>query len=295
MLLQVKSAPPARGRWALHIGASVRRQTPVKYVSCVLRALLNTVPIAVIMVVAVCLTLAVTVLAVWLVRRAVPATRDGFHAEMSAPMLGVVAAVFGLLLAFVIVIAYQNFLEADANVSREAAALSSIVRDSAAFPEPGGSNVRRAVGTYVRSVVEHEWPRMREGSDSDLARGGLDGIYAAFRTVAPASAEQTAFYDDAVRQLNDALDARRNRIETAVGGLPGDIAVLILFSSFVVVAYAVLVGSPSYWFHLLGPASIAAVLAVSLVVLVDLSYPFSGDFAIPPDDFQTGALEPFVQ
>ena len=93
-----------------------------------LRALLNTVPMPVIMVVAVCLTVAVVALAVWLVRRAVPATRDGFHAEVSAPMLGVVAAVFGLLLAFVIIIAYQNFLEADENVSREAAALSSIVR-----------------------------------------------------------------------------------------------------------------------------------------------------------------------
>jgi hypothetical protein len=259
----------------------------------VLRALLNTVPIGVIMVAAVCLSLAVTVLAVWLIRRAVPVTRDGFHAEVSGSMLGVVAAVFGLLLAFVIVIAYQNFIEADDNASREAAALSAIVRDSAALPEPGGSNVRRAVGVYVRSVVDDEYPRMRDGTDSDAALAGLDGIYTAFRTVEPRSAEQKAFNVDAIQQLNDALDARRNRIQSAVGGLPWDIAILILFSSFVVVAYAVLVGSPSFWFHLLGPGAIAAVVAVSLVVLVDLSYPFSGDFAIPPDDFQTGALAPF--
>jgi hypothetical protein len=39
---------------------------------------------------------------------------EGFHAEIAAPMVGVVAALFGLLLAFVIVIAYQNFLDADA-------------------------------------------------------------------------------------------------------------------------------------------------------------------------------------
>lgn len=258
-----------------------------------LRTLLNTVPITVIMVAAVCLTVAVMALAVWLVRRTVPATRDGFHAEISAPMLGVVAAVFGLLLAFVIIIAYQNFLEADDNASREAAALSSIVRDSAAFPEPGGSNVRRAVGAYVRSVVDEEFPQMREGTDSDVARGTLDDVFAAFRTVEPTTPEQTAFYDDAVRQLNETLDARRNRIESAVGGLPWDIAALILFSSFVVVAYSLVVGSPSYWFHLLGPAAIASVVAVALVVLVDLSYPFSGDFAIPPDDFQTGVLKAF--
>ena len=51
------------------------------------------------------------------------------------------------------------------------------------------------------------------------------------------------------------------------------------------------------WFvrqpHALGPAAVAAVVAVSLVVLVDLSYPFSGDVAIAPDDFKTGALGQF--
>src|SRR6188472_3623940 len=100
------------------------------------------------MLAAVGLAFGLVVLAVWLVRRSVLATREGFHAEISAPMVGVVAALFGLLLAFVIVIAYQNFLDADANVSREADSLSSIARDSAAFAEPGGENVRRAVGTY---------------------------------------------------------------------------------------------------------------------------------------------------
>ena len=124
-----------------------------------LRGVLNTVPVTlIIMFVAVGLTLGVTWFAVWLTRRIVPATRDGFHAEVSAPMLGVVGAVFGLLLAFVIVIAYQNFLEASGNVNRESGPLASILRDSAAFPEPGGSNVRRAVGTYVQSVVTNECP-----------------------------------------------------------------------------------------------------------------------------------------
>jgi hypothetical protein len=32
---------------------------------------------------------------------------------------------------------------------------------------------------------------------------------------------------------------------------------------------------------------------VPLVVLVDLTYRFSGDVAIEPDDFKTGALEQF--
>ena len=258
-----------------------------------MRALLNAVPVLWLMVTAIVVTALVVVLVVRVVRRVVPSTREGFHAEISAPMLGVVAALFGLILAFVIVIAYQNFLAAQANVSREADALASVVRDSAAFPAPGGDNVRSSVGRYVRSVTNAEWAQMHAGRDSEVAKNGLDEIFAAFTTVQPKTHVQQSFYDDGVRKLNDASDARRDRIDTATGGLPLDMWILLLFSSFVIVAYAVLVGSPSFWFHVLGPAAIAVVIIVSLVVLADLSYPFSGEVAITPDDFKSGVLQQF--
>ena len=260
-----------------------------------LRGILNAVPLPVLLFAAVALTLAVVLLAVWVIRRTVPATREGFHAEISAPMLGVVAALFGLLFAFVIIIAYENFLEASADVSREADALASIVRDSAAFSEPEGDRVQGAVGSYVNSVVEEEWPLMRDGKDSAETANALDGVFVAMQTVEPESAGATGFFDDSVRQLNDALDARRDRLEAARGGLPFEMALLILFSSLVIVAYAVLVGSPHFWFHALGPAAIAIVVAFSLVVLLDLSYPFSGDVSVDPDPFETGVLAQFFE
>jgi hypothetical protein len=257
------------------------------------RGLLNAVPVTVIMAVAVGVAVLTVIVSVWLIRRIVPSTRDGFHAEISAPMLGVVAALFGLILAFVIIIAYQNFIEANANVSEEADALASIVRDSAAFPQPGRANVRAAVGDYARAVVNDEWPQMRDGHDSELAKGSLDQIFAAFRTVRPDSTMSNGFYDDAVRKLDTALDARRDRIETATGGLPRDITILIIFSSLVIIGYAILVGSPNYWFHVLGPLAIAVVVTVSLIVLLDLTYPFSGDVSLKPTDFENGALAQF--
>jgi hypothetical protein len=68
-----------------------------------------------------------------------------------------------------------------------------------------------------------------------------------------------------------------------------------LFSSFVIVGYAVLIGSTNFWFHVLGPAAIGVVIAFSLVVLLDLSYPFSGDFTIGPEPFDTGVLAQFFE
>lgn len=256
-----------------------------------MRGVLNTISIEWLMFFVAAVTLGVILLAVWAVRRWVPATREGFHAEISAPMLGVVGALFGLLLAFVIVIGYQNLLDADANVNQEADALSSIVRDSEAFPYPGGADVRHAVGDYVRVVVNHEWHQMRDtGQESPRGERELDDIAAALRTVTPTSSAETAFYQDAVNQLNVADTARADRLEKAEGGLPSDLVDLLIFSSLVIIGYSVFVGSPNYWFHALGPAAIAVVVVVSLVVLLDLAYPFSGVLAVSPEHFTTGEL-----
>ena len=93
--------------------------------------------------------------------------------------------------------------------------------------------------------------------------------------------------------MTPSSDARRDRLEAARGGLPFEMTALIVFSSLVIVGYAVLVGCPNFWFHVLGPAAIAVVVVFSLLVLADLSYPFSGDVAIAPEPFDTGTLAQF--
>lgn len=209
-------------------------------------------------------------------------------------MLGVVGALFGLLLAFAIVTGYQGLLDAQTNVSQEADALGAIVRDSDAFPAPGGAQLRRAVRSYVRVVVNDEWPQMHDnGEGTARAERKLNGMSAALRTIHPTSSGETAFYDDAVTQLNLAVAARSSRLEKAAGGLPSDLVELILFSSLVIIGYALLVGSPKFWFHALGPAAIGMIVAVSLVVLVDLAYPFSGVLSVSPEHFKRAELAQF--
>ena len=258
-----------------------------------LRGLINHVPIWLLLIVVVAVIVGIIFLLVWLIRRLAPAVREGFDAEVSSQMLGVVAALFGLLLAFIVVIAYQNYGDTQTNVGNEAGALATIVRDSAAFPNPDRVRVRGAVGSYVRAVVIDEWPRMHEGKDSPRAAAAVDGLYRAVQGIAPKSPGAVAFYDDSVRQLSTALVARRNRLSDAGGGLPWVIGVLLLVGAMIIVGYTVLVGSRSFWFHLIGAGSVAIVLGLSLVVLLDLTYPFSGDLSVGTTPFRTGALAQF--
>ena len=81
------------------------------------QAVVNAVPIGVLIVIVVGLVVGFTLLGVWLVRRAVPLTAEGFDAEVSSQMLGVVASMFGLVLAFVVVLAFQGYDDAGASVN----------------------------------------------------------------------------------------------------------------------------------------------------------------------------------
>jgi hypothetical protein len=82
-------------------------------------------------------------------------------------------------------------------------------------------------------------------------------------------------------------------LNDAGGGLPWVVGVLLLVGSIIIVGYTVLVGSKSFWFHAVGTGAVAIVLGLSLVVLLDLTYPFSGDLSVGSAPFRNGALAQF--
>lgn len=258
-----------------------------------LRGVVDNVPTALLVLIGVGLVVGLVALGVWLVRRYIPATREGFDAEVSSQLLGVVATLFGLLLAFVVVLAFQAYSDADDNARQEADALAQIVRDSGAFPAADRTRVQAAVGRYVRTVINEEWELLRDGKFSRKAGEAMEGLYAAMETVRPQTAAGHAFYDDSVRRLNDALAARRNRVSDASGGLSALLVGMLFLGSLLILGYAILVGSKSAAFHLIGAGAIAVVLGFSLVMLVVYDYPYSGGLAIDPGPFREGVLARF--
>jgi len=259
-----------------------------------MRAVVDTIPTLALVLIVVGFVLGLVLGSVWAVRRLVPATRDGFDAEVSSQVLGVVASLFGLLLAFVVVIEFQAFSSAEDNVAGEADGLAAIMRDSRSFEGPGGARVQASIGDYVRTVVREEWPLMRRGDESQSAWQAIDDIFSAMQSYEPRTPSQSAFYDDSVRHLNLVLEARRDRLGASDGNdLPVLIAALIIVGSIVILGYATLVGSRSSAFHAIGAGAIAVIVGFSLVVLLTLQFPFSGGLAVDSHPFREGGLAQF--
>jgi len=236
----------------------------------------------------------VALIGITLTWRWLPALRDGESNDVAGVILGVLAAVYGIVLAFVIVALYEEYRQASTDVRTEATALAKVYRDSQAFAPPGAVAVKTAVGTYIRTVVKDEWPQLKHGRESQQGWSDLAAIYAALRSYQPKTVVQTAFYTEAVARVNDLTGARRQRLNDAEEALPTTFNVLLVGGALLLLAVTFLFGTRNPRLHVALTVSVAVLLGFNLLLALVLDYPFSGSVAVSSHPFTQGALADFA-
>ena len=231
----------------------------------------------------------VAVLGCLVVRRAFPSLADGAYNELSGILIGIFAAVYGVLLAFVIVILWESRGAASSAVAGEASALSQVLDDSRGMPPAIHRAMSDAVGRYVDAVTTDEWPRMSRGEPSAATGSALDGMFAVLRAHAPKDSAEGAFYSDAVTSLNQVAAGRRARLAASTESLPPLLAALTVGGAFAFIPLTYLFGTRR------GPAQVAfvgvctAVVGLGLLLAVVLDRPFLGPMALDSGPFQASA------
>lgn len=214
--------------------------------------------------------------------------------DVAGVILGVLAAIYGIVLAFVIVSLFEDFRKAGADVRLEATALSKVYRDSRAFAPGPAARVRTDVGDYVYTVQHEEWPLMSHGKESEAAWAELDHIYVDLRTYEPTTESQRVFYQETVARLNDLVGARRERLNDNEESLPLTFEILLVGGALLVLAFTFLFGVKNARMHAAMVVSVAALLGFNLLLALVLDYPFSGQVVVSNSAFTSGGLAPFA-
>src|SRR5215213_2349861 len=98
-----------------------------------------------------------------LVRRVVPLPVHETQHEVGGFIIGVMGAIYAVLLAFVVVAVWGQFSDAKLVVESEANHLNDLSRMAQGF---GGPTQRRTLGglkNYTRAAVDEEWETMSRG------------------------------------------------------------------------------------------------------------------------------------
>src|SRR5918997_7156276 len=98
-----------------------------------------------------------------LMRRLVPTPRLADHTEVTGALYGILGAMYSVLLAFVVIAAWDDYRDAHAAVVNEATTVRNLARITSGWPAADRSPVEAALTAYARQVVQVEWPAMAQG------------------------------------------------------------------------------------------------------------------------------------
>jgi len=117
----------------------------------------------------------------WLSKRTLRENVDPTHNPSLSPFLTVVGLVFGALLGFTVVVAWEQFSSADATVAHEASTVTKVSRQTVAMPDPQRTQRRQQLRKYAEAVSGPEWSAQETGGGtSDTARAAITEMYRLF-------------------------------------------------------------------------------------------------------------------
>ena len=192
---------------------------------------------------------------------------------------------YGLLLGLIAVTAYQNVADAGGNVTREAAALSSLYEDVSRYPDPYGQNLRWLLRDYTRYVIKYAWPLQQRGIIPEEGTIRADAFQEELLDFQPSTPAEEILHAEALRQFNHFLESRRMRLFSVRSGLPASMWYVMILGAILNLAICWLFEMRFLTQLLLG-GILAAYLGTMMFLIFDMNQPFRGDVSISAEPFE---------
>ncbi len=232
--------------------------------------------IGTVILVGICLTFA---------RRIIPGEVKQPHHDVAAAVFSMVGVLYALILAFVVIVVWENHSASTAEVNVEANEVSRLYFTARALPEPQRTEVMELAREYAAIVADEEWPLMALGQSSAKARAAVARMRVFIQAMQPATARDEILMSNSLDAINALVDARRARTGALVSPVAPIMWVGLIAGSVITVAFTFIFDHSRYVLHLLMVGSMAALIAFTLWIVHDMSLPFSGLNAIGSDAF----------
>jgi hypothetical protein len=234
----------------------------------------------------------IAVTAVYIFRRF---ARDPETNEITGIVLGVLAAIYGIVLAFVIVSLYDDFRKTKGDIRTEASAIAMVYHDTRGLDAPVADKLKEHIREYISTVRADEWMALAKGGESEKAWEEIDALYADLQNYTPTTVPQRVFYEEAVNRVNNLMAARRERLNDAEEGIPPTFSILLIVGALLLLVFPPLFMVRSFRLHVALAVSVALLIGFNLLLALVLDLPYSGQVAVSNAPFTQGALATFAQ
>ena len=234
------------------------------------------------------LSVAITLGAYEAFRRIVKTEFTADDRALAMSVLGVVATINSLLLAFSAVSVWESFRTAEEAVVREANSVGQLARDLAVFDSAESRRAREVLRHYAQLVADKEWPDLQVGRVNQETWLASDAIFRAVGTLEPDTLKRQALLPEIWARTNEMVAHRRDRLLASESEVPGTLWVVVLAGSILTVLTTFVL--PKSYLNIAMMATLAFSLGLVFFFIIAMDRPFEGREGLTPEPFRTALV-----
>ena len=204
---------------------------------------------------------------------------EGFLNDPVPPagIFGVLGVALAVLLAFVLFLAFEGWNRAQDGASREAVAVTQLLRASSLFPEPEHQRLRGDLVCYGRAVVSDEWPKMAAGQESQLVENWIVTIETTVDGTPVSNTRAQVALSHWLDEMTQRREGRRARLAEASSSIPGLVWLMLILGSSATVLYLIVFADrrERWWVQGAMMGTITGLVVSTLLVIHFLDNPFT--------------------
>ena len=219
-------------------------------------------------------------------RLLVPLIHFDSYSEATSTTHQTIALVYGVTVAFAILLVGEQLDTAQATTQHEASDLEAIYRLAEQLPESDRAQVQGLSRSYAQVVVDEEWPLLAYGQESPQAQDTLDELRRSIQEFDPQTMGEQALYTQMLTQVVTLEDNRGLRLLESNEGVPPLLWIVLVIIGILTVTFAYLFGMEHPRVQILRVAVLTIVVALSLYTVRVIEYPYVGEVQVRPEAFE---------
>jgi hypothetical protein len=208
------------------------------------------------------------------------------HNDMIGNFLSFTGMFFSIMLGLVAVGAWETYSTTNDIVNTEAAEVAALYRDMDYFDGDDRQRMQQRLRTYVRMVIDTEWPQQRAGITPSIGDIPLNNVADAMMAVDVTTPKSQILLAEAFKQYNAVVEARRHRLQSVGDALPGSlwlvIAVGTIFNIVITWLFVVRHRKLDVLLNLLVSLLLGSVLAF----IIAMDNPYRGEISVSPQSLE---------
>jgi hypothetical protein len=215
-----------------------------------------------------------------LIRRRVAFDQLRTNNEVAGFKFATIGVLYAVLLAFVVIIVWERFHDAEKALADEAGAAATIYHLAGGLGEPSAAALRNHMSAYLTSVLQDDWPAMSRGQWSPATTRVLSEMYDVLVNYRPADLHDSDVQQDLLREFDELTRARRERIVMAEGTVPDVIWFVVFLGAALTISFTFLFGTQNVITQSLMTGVLAALIGSALLVIIAIDRPFTGSVVV---------------